>query len=71
MDRPRHTDLISRIQAKGANVSLIGDGDIAAALDSADPDLSTDLLMSIGATPEESSQQLPFAAWIFEDGGNN
>lgn len=52
MDRPRHTDLISRIQAKGANVSLIGDGDIAAALDSADPDLSTDLLMGIGAAPE-------------------
>ena len=47
MDRPRHTDLISRIQAKGANVSLIGDGDIAAALNSADPDQSTDLLMGI------------------------
>jgi len=52
MDRPRHTDLISRIEGIGANVRLIGDGDIAAALDAADPDSNTDLLMGIGAAPE-------------------
>ena len=52
MDRPRHVDLISKIEGMGANVRLIGDGDIAAALDAADPDSSTDLLMGIGAAPE-------------------
>lgn len=52
MDRPRHEDLISKIQAMGAKVSLIGDGDITAALDSADSNSSTDLLMGIGAAPE-------------------
>lgn len=52
MDRPRHVDLISKIERMGANVRLIGDGDIAAALDAADPDSSTDLLMGIGAAPE-------------------
>ena len=30
MDRPRHEDLISKIQTMGAKVSLIGDGDITA-----------------------------------------
>ena len=52
MDRPRHEDLISKIQTMGAKVSLIGDGDITAALDSADSNSSTDLLMGIGAAPE-------------------
>ena len=52
MDRPRHEDLISKIQTAGAKVSLIGDGDITAALDSADSNSSTDLLMGIGAAPE-------------------
>ena len=52
MDRPRHKDLISKIESLGAAVSLIGDGDIAAALNSADTSSSIDLLMGIGAAPE-------------------
>ena len=52
MDRPRHSDLISSIKEIGADVKLIGDGDIAAALDAADPNSDTDLLMGVGAAPE-------------------
>ncbi len=52
MDRPRHSELISSIKEIGADVKLIGDGDIAAALDAADPNSDTDLLMGVGAAPE-------------------
>ena len=52
MDRPRHEILIKELRDLSANVVLIGDGDIAAALNAADPNSNIDLLMGIGAAPE-------------------
>ena len=52
MDRPRHEILIKELRNLSANVVLIGDGDIAAALNAADPNSNIDLLMGIGAAPE-------------------
>jgi len=52
MDRPRHEGLLRDLAALGVNTILIGDGDISAALDAADPNSGTDMLMGIGAAPE-------------------
>jgi fructose-1,6-bisphosphatase class II len=52
MDRDRHIDLIKELRDFGVSVPLIGDGDIAAALDAANPECDIDLLMGIGAAPE-------------------
>ena len=52
MDRPRHNELIKELKDLSVNVVLIGDGDIAAALNAADPESEIDLLMGIGAAPE-------------------
>jgi fructose-1,6-bisphosphatase class II len=52
MDRKRHIDLIKELRDFGVSVPLIGDGDIAAALDAANPECDIDLLMGIGAAPE-------------------
>jgi fructose-1,6-bisphosphatase/sedoheptulose 1,7-bisphosphatase-like protein len=52
MDRPRHRKLIKELNDLSVNVVLIGDGDIAAALNAADPESEIDLLMGIGAAPE-------------------
>ena len=52
MDRPRHEDLIRDLNQYDVDVVLIGDGDIAAALNAADPNSEIDMLMGIGAAPE-------------------
>ena len=52
MDRPRHKELIKDLNEYEVNVIKIGDGDISAALDAADPKSSVDMLMGIGAAPE-------------------
>ena len=52
MDRPRHLDLIRNLKDLGISPVLIGDGDIAAALNAADPESEIDMLMGIGAAPE-------------------
>ena len=52
MDRPRHEKLISDLKQLSINPILIGDGDIAAALNAADPASEIDMLMGIGAAPE-------------------
>ena len=52
MDRPRHEQLIKELRALDVAVPLIGDGDIAAALNAADPNSDIDMLMGIGAAPE-------------------
>ena len=52
MDRPRHEDLIRDLKKHDVDVVLIGDGDIAAALNAADPNSEIDMLMGIGAAPE-------------------
>ncbi len=52
MDRPRHEDLIRDLNGLGIEPILIGDGDIAAALNAAGSDSEIDMLMGIGAAPE-------------------
>ncbi len=52
LDRPRHEQIIKQIRATGARVRLIPDGDVAAAIASADPNTSVDMLMGIGGAPE-------------------
>jgi fructose-1,6-bisphosphatase class II len=52
MDRPRHETLISELNAHDVNVIMIGDGDVSAALNAADPKSEIDMLMGIGAAPE-------------------
>ncbi|MBR79906.1 MAG: fructose-bisphosphatase class II [Euryarchaeota archaeon] len=52
MDRPRHEALIRDLNDLGIEPVLIGDGDIAAALNAADPKSGIDMLMGVGAAPE-------------------
>ena len=52
MDRPRHEDLIRDLRDLDVKVRLIGDGDVSAALDAANPDSEVDMLIGIGAAPE-------------------
>ena len=52
MDRPRHEKLISELNQYNVNVVLIGDGDVSAALNAADPQSEIDMLIGIGAAPE-------------------
>lgn len=52
LDRPRHEELIRKVRATGARIKLIGDGDVAGALQTAMPNSGVDMLMGIGGTPE-------------------
>jgi len=52
LDRPRHNDVIAEIRKSGARIRLIPDGDVAAALMTAQPDSGLDVLIGIGGTPE-------------------
>ena len=52
MDRPSHEQLIHDLKQHDVDIVLIGDGDIAAALNASDPDSDIDMLMGIGAAPE-------------------
>ncbi|MBI3072568.1 MAG: class II fructose-bisphosphatase [Deltaproteobacteria bacterium] len=52
LDRPRHEALISEVRRAGARIMLIGDGDVAAAIATCDPDTGVDVLMGIGGAPE-------------------
>ncbi|WP_019243803.1 MULTISPECIES: class II fructose-bisphosphatase [Bacillus] len=51
-ERERHQDLIDRIRAKGARVSLFGDGDVSASISTAFPQTGIDLFVGIGGAPE-------------------
>lgn len=52
LDRDRHKDVIAEIRRAGARIRLIPDGDVAAALMTAQPDSGVDVLIGIGGTPE-------------------
>jgi fructose-1,6-bisphosphatase class II len=51
LDRPRHADLIGEVRQAGACIRLIGDGDVSAAVATAQED-SVDILMGTGGAPE-------------------
>jgi len=52
LDRPRHDQLVAEMRHAGVRIRLIPDGDVAAALMTADPDSGVDALFGIGGTPE-------------------
>jgi fructose-1,6-bisphosphatase II len=52
LDKPRHAELIERLQAAGARVQSPSAGDVAGALLAAMPGTGVDLLMGCGGTPE-------------------
>ncbi len=52
LDRPRHDELIAEIRKAGARIREIPDGDVAAALMTAQPESGVDVLFGIGGTPE-------------------
>jgi fructose-1,6-bisphosphatase II / sedoheptulose-1,7-bisphosphatase len=52
LDRPRHAEIIAAVRAAGARVSLIGDGDVAGVINTADPETGIDLYLGQGGAPE-------------------
>jgi len=52
LDRERHTALFDDIRKTGAQLHLLGDGDVSGALWAAKEDGPFDMLMGIGAAPE-------------------
>ena len=52
LDRPRHAELMAECRAAGARIRLISDGDVAGAIQTANPGTGVDVMMGIGGTPE-------------------
>lgn len=52
LDRPRHEALIAELRGIGCGVMLIGDGDVAGVIATADPDTTIDVYMGSGGAPE-------------------
>lgn len=52
LDKPRHRELIDRIRAAGAKVTLIPEGDVAGALQVLLPEGGADVLVGVGGAPE-------------------
>ncbi len=52
LERPRHADLVSRLRKAGARIRLISDGDVAAAVATAQAGTGIDLLVGTGGAPE-------------------
>jgi len=52
LNRPRHERLIKEVQAAGARIKLIGDGDVSAAVAACFENSGVDVLMGIGGAPE-------------------
>jgi len=52
LDRPRHQELIAEVRQTGCRINLIDDGDVSAAIATALPESSIDMLIGIGGAPE-------------------
>jgi fructose-1,6-bisphosphatase II len=52
LDRPRHHELIGEVRQAGACIRLIGDGDVSAAIATAESKTGVDVLMGVGGAPE-------------------
>lgn len=52
LERDRHNDLIAEVRAAGARIRLIGDGDVSAAIATAQEDTGIDILLGLGGAPE-------------------
>jgi len=52
LDRPRHQALIGEVRQAGACIRLISDGDVSAAIATAEVSTGVDVLMGVGGAPE-------------------
>jgi fructose-1,6-bisphosphatase II / sedoheptulose-1,7-bisphosphatase len=52
LDRPRHSDLISKVRDAGARIMLISDGDVSGVIATSRPDSGVDIYMGSGGAPE-------------------
>ncbi len=52
MDRPRHKDIINKLNTLGVNIKLITDGDVSGALLVTDDKYGVDIFLGIGGGPE-------------------
>ena len=52
LDRPRHAEIIASLREVGARVHLITDGDVAGAMNTADPETGVDIYIGQGGAPE-------------------
>lgn len=52
LDRPRHEDLINKVRASGARITLIQDGDVSGVIAAAEADSPIDAYMGTGGAPE-------------------
>lgn len=52
LDRPRHESIIQECRSLGTRIRLIGDGDVSAAVATAQNDSGIDILFGIGGAPE-------------------
>ncbi|HEX5777116.1 MAG TPA: class II fructose-bisphosphatase [Caulobacteraceae bacterium] len=52
LDRPRHAEIIASLREVGARVYLIGDGDVAGVINTADPATGVDIYLGQGGAPE-------------------
>jgi fructose-1,6-bisphosphatase II / sedoheptulose-1,7-bisphosphatase len=52
LDRPRHAELIAKVREAGARIMLIGDGDVAGVMATAEPETGIDIYMGSGGAPE-------------------
>ncbi|MGH8913864.1 MAG: class II fructose-bisphosphatase [Acidimicrobiia bacterium] len=52
LDRPRNQPYIDGVRKAGARISLIGDGDVAGAIATAQDETAADILLGIGGSPE-------------------
>ncbi|NBX66526.1 MAG: class II fructose-bisphosphatase [Proteobacteria bacterium] len=52
LDRPRHADLIAKVRAAGARITLIQDGDVSGVIATAEEHSAIDAYMGTGGAPE-------------------
>jgi fructose-1,6-bisphosphatase II / sedoheptulose-1,7-bisphosphatase len=52
LDRPRHSELIQRVRACGARITLISDGDVSGVIATSRPGSGVDIYMGSGGAPE-------------------
>ena len=52
LDRDRHQEIMKEVRAAGARIRLIDDGDVSAAIATAQPETGIDMLLGCGGAPE-------------------
>lgn len=52
LDRERHADMIAEVRDSGARIRLIGDGDVSAAIATAQEESGVDIMIGSGGAPE-------------------